>query len=154
MNNIYFVNEQHEQNYRMTLRSWPYALKDTEYQSACYILSVPMIFHKVEHLINDFEKPVDWIWRYLKWSEQHKEEWARYSKRHGYEKDHPDYEMWIANKPFDLSGSMVALGKFSLNLWNDSNESNLMRCLGVLDANNFNVLMCAIYMRMGKYKGR
>jgi hypothetical protein len=151
---IYFVNEQHEKNYARTLRRWPLATKDTEYQAACYILSVPMIYHKVEHLINVFEKPVDWIWRYLKWDEEYNEDWETYRKYRDDDKLHPDYEAWIDRKPFDLTGSMINLGRFSLNLWNSSNESNLMNCIGSLDNHHFNVLKCAIDMRMGKYRGR
>lgn len=154
MNEIYFVDEQHKLNFEMTCRRWPQALSDTEYQTACYILAVPMIFHKMERRIKGFEKPVDWIWNYLEWSNEYKEEWRDYGKYRDDDRDHPDFEAWLDRRQYDLSGSMVYLGKFSLNLWNSSNESNLMNCLGSLDDKNFKVLLCAIDMRMGKYKLR
>ncbi len=64
MNGIYFVSEQHEKNFKETLIKWPYAEGDAEYKSACYILSVPMIYEKVEKLIPTYKQPVDWIWKW------------------------------------------------------------------------------------------
>jgi hypothetical protein len=46
---------------------------------------------------------------------------------------------------------MVQLGKFTLNMWNSYDHFNLMDCIGSLDENNYNVLKCAIDMRLGKF---
>jgi len=145
MDRIYFVDKQHELNFKRVLLKWNVGKRDTEYQTACYILSLPMIFEKVEEDITSYEYPTSWIWQYLEWNNEYNEEWDRYDK-------HPDYEKWMAKKPFDLTGAMVQLGKFSLNMWNSYKDFNLMDCIGALDTNNYNVVKCAMDMRMGAFR--
>lgn len=58
---MYFVDEHHAVNYKLTLLQWPDAENDSEYAAACYILAVPMIFEKIVNDLDTFESPVDWI---------------------------------------------------------------------------------------------
>lgn len=138
---IYFVDDEHERNFEKVLSRWPAGKRNVEYMPACYILAVPMIFEKVESLINDFENPTDWIWRW---------EW-RYtmSKLPEYQDSDDDEETEI---PYDLTGSMVQLGKFALNMWNGYEHFNLMDCISRLDEQNYEVVRCAMDMRMGAFK--
>lgn len=149
MKSIYFVDNEHELNFKRVQMKWAGFKDNTEYLSACYILAVPMIFNKIESSVNNYRYPTDWIWNYLSWQEEYKKDWERYD-RYG-DKLHPEYEAWIDRKPMDLSNSMVQLGKFSLNLWNSYDDFNLMDCLGGLDEKNYNVLKCAIAIRMGEF---
>lgn len=147
MDKIYFVNEQHEQNFNITKKKFPQSARDKEYQSTCYILSTPIIFETIESHMDDFETPVDWIWRYLTWLDGYKDEWDNYSS----DNLHPDHEAWIDNRPYDLTGSMVQLGRLSLNLWTSYDDFNLMRCLSSLDTDNIHVFKSAIDIRLGLY---
>jgi len=56
---LYFVNEQHQQNYTKMKEKFPRALNNTEYQAACYISSAPLIFEKFENQLSDFDSPID-----------------------------------------------------------------------------------------------
>lgn len=135
---IYFLDDDHQQNFEKVLSRWPVAARNTEYRTACYILAVPMIFEKVGSIIEEFENPVDWIWRW---------EWKyTLSKLEEYQDVEDDDETEIT---YDLTGSMVQLGKFSLNVWNSYEHFNLMQCIASLDEENYEVLKCAMEMRMG-----
>lgn len=136
---IYFVDDQHKRNFETVLAIWRVSKGNTEYMTACYILAVPMIFEKVENLIDDFKNPIDWIWR---WEYKY-----NLSKLPEYQDD--DEEEEIPEIPYDLTGSMIQLGKFSLNMWNSYEYFNLMNCLGRLDEENYQVLKCAMDMRLG-----
>lgn len=136
MSGIYFINEQHERNFKETLIKWSMAKSDAEYRSACYILSVPMIYEKVESLIPAFEKPVDWIWQ---WETAYSSE-----LRESLEITE------MLNVGYDLTSSMIGLGKLALNLWNSYPHFNFLNCISSLDAENYNVMICAIDIRMRK----
>ncbi len=137
---IYFESEEHEKNYERVLSKWlSRGSMDTEYKVSCYILAVPMIYDKVEHLIDEFELPVDWIWRW---------EWKyTLSKLDAYSWNKEELE----EIPYDLTDSMVQLGRLSLNLWNRYEHFNLLDCISSLDSSNYKVLKCAIDMRMGHF---
>ena len=62
MNSIFFIDEQHSINFKKVLLRWNVGKTNMEYQTACYILAVPMIFEKVEKYIGSFKSPIDWIW--------------------------------------------------------------------------------------------
>lgn len=100
-----------------------------------------MILGKVEKQLPTFKYPVDWIWRW---------EWKfTLSEREDF---HGDKE--VAEKMeigYDLTGSMIRLGRLALHLWNGYEHFHLLDCLSVLDNNHLPVFMCAIDMRMGKY---
>jgi hypothetical protein len=141
MNEIYFVDDQHQLNFKRVLLKWNVGKSNLEYQIACYILAVPMIFEKVEKHIGLFEYPISWIWAW---------EWKyTLSKLDEYKDDLEGEEEEI---PYDLTGSMVQLGKFTLNMWNSYEQFNLMNCIASLDEDNYKVLKCAMDMRMGKFK--
>lgn len=136
MRNIYFVSEQHEKNFKETLLKWPNASTNDEYKSACYILSVPVIYEKVEELVQEFQYPVDWIWKWeIAYNSDLRESLDITEKRA------PGY---------DLTGSMVSLGRLALNLWNSYEHFNLMHCISRVDEDNYNVALCAIDIRMNK----
>lgn len=140
---IYFVDDQHVQNFETCRLRWRVSMTNTEYLTACYILAVPVIFEKVGHMITEFKTPVDWIWRW---------EW-RYtlSKLPEYQEDQEEDEE-LPEIPYDLTGSMVGLGRFALNMWNSYEHFNLMNCMGRLDEENYRVLKCAMDMRMGVFR--
>ncbi|WP_374723588.1 DUF2538 family protein [Calidifontibacillus erzurumensis] len=142
MEKIYFVNEQHELNLKRILLKWNVAKNNPEYAAACYIMAVPMIFEKIEPYIGFSETPVDWI---LRW------EWKHTLSKLPEHQDDEDQEE-LERIPYDLTGSMVQLGKLALNLWNGYEHFNLMNCLSRLDEDNYNVLKCAIDIRMGIHK--
>lgn len=136
MSEIYFISEQHERNFKETLIKWPTAKIDAEYRSTCYILSVPMIYEKVAFNIPTFENPVDWIWR---WETAYNNDLRK--------------DLDITQKlsvDYDLTSSMVGLGKLALNLWNGYRYFNLLDSISSIDAENYNVLKCAIDIRMLK----
>lgn len=126
---MYFLNDQHKLNFNATKLRWPNAQLNSEYVSASYILAVPMIFDSVTKDINLLETPVDWIY-----------EW---------ESKYGPQPLDNAKKPdFDLSSSMVQLGRLALNLWNGYDHFNLMRCLAVLDEANYEVVKTAMDIRL------
>lgn len=148
MEKIYFVDDQHELNYRTVFMIWGDVSRNLEYMTACYILSTPLVFEKVESHMDDFETPVDWILRYLEWVEQYNRSWETYE---GESDDalHPEHDAWIERKPYNLTSSMTQLGKLALNLWTSYDDFNLMQCLSSLDDKNIHVARCAIDMRVG-----
>jgi hypothetical protein len=140
---IYFVDDQHEKNFETARLRWNVRKSNTEYLTACYILSVPMIFEKIEHLLSDFETPVDWIWRY---------EWKyKLSKIPEYGDDSEVEEQDNDAIQYDLTGSMLQLGRYALNMYNSYEHFNLMQCISSLDYENYQVLRCAMEMRMGRF---
>lgn len=130
---MYFTDNQHKLNYKETQLRWPNAQRNHEYSVACYILAIPMIFEKVVDDIGLWESPVDWIY-----------EWE---SKYGPEK------LDDAEKPhFDLSSSMVQLGRLSLNLWNGYEHFNLMQCLATIDEAHYEVVRTAIDIRLNTVK--
>lgn len=129
----YFVDEQHKYNFQIVTEKWPQAQQSEEYRSACYIMATPIIFSKVSGKIDEFEDPVSWMWKYLDWKEE--------------EPQDKDHEAWYRRKPYDLSGSMLQLGKLALNNWNSYQEFNLMDCLSSLDDTHLQVALQAIKIR-------
>lgn len=135
---MYFIDHEHESNFQTVLMKWPNAKKNTEYLAPCYILAIPMIFEKVGNRLFEFQNPVDWIWRW---------EW-KYTLSKLTDKElseEEDFEI-----PYDLTSSMVQLGKFSLNMWNGYQHFNLMNCIGSLDQENYDALIQAIDIRKGR----
>lgn len=141
---IYFINAKHELNFKKLMLKFPEAKDNLEYQTPCYIMSVPLIFNKVEEYLGTFKTPTDWFWRY---------EWKYVLSKMEEFKDNieiegePTYEVG-----YDLTPSMVHLGRFSLNMWNGYEYFNLMDCLSRLDETLYKVVQFAIGMRMGKFK--
>lgn len=141
-NELFFVDEKHRRNFEATLQRWPQGRRDMEYMTTCYILAVPMIFEKVGHMLYEFKRPVDWIWR---WEYRY-----TISQLPEYQEDSEEDE--LPEIPYDLTGSMVSLGRFALNMWNSYEHFNLMRAMSQLDGDNYQVLKCAMDMRVGVYK--
>lgn len=139
---IYFVDEQHQENFERALERWPRARINEEYMPACYILSVPMIFEKVERILHTFEYPVSWIWQW---------EWKYFLSKLPEYQDNEDESEEIEIR-YDLTGSMVQMGKFALNMWNGYEHFNMRDCITCLDGENYKVVKCALDMRMGKYR--
>ena len=135
---MYFVDDQHELNFKQLLFRWQIARNNPEYKVACYITSVPIIFEKIKDYIGTSDTPVEWIWDW---------EWAHtLSKLPEYAEDEEPEESEI---PYDLTSSMVQLGKLALNLWNGYEHFNLMRCIEVLDEEHYKIVKCAMDMRIG-----
>ena len=93
---------------------------DAKYKTACYILSIPIIFNRVGKDLEYFETPIDWIYSYL-------------------EKGNP--------RGYELNEKIIQLGKLSLNLWDGYSNFNLVNCMAVLDDMYFEVFKKAIEMR-------
>lgn len=144
---MYFVNDEHRFNYERMKGHFPVALKDTEYQVACYITAAPLYFYKFENKLDDFDSPLDWIIKYqCKYNPKGDDE-----SLEDFEERKQEGEAFV---DYDLSASMQEIGKFALNLFNSWNESNLMDCLGSLDEINYRMVRCALDVRMGYYKGQ
>lgn len=144
MSEMYFITKQHKINYKANLLRWPGGARDVEYQQACYILAIPMIYQKLENRIGDFEHPIDWIWR---WEWAHDEDFRR--DHLGLDSNEREEGTYIS---YDLSGFMVQLGKLSLNLWNGYKYFNLMKCINSLDEYHYHAALCAIDIRCGKHQ--
>lgn len=132
---VFFIDKQHKVNFKEALLRWNASENDTEQRTACYILSVPMIFQKVEKYLGSFETPIDWIWF---WEYKYTLSKLPDNKDSGEPQD----------VPYDLTGSMVQLGKFSLNMWNGYKHFNLYDCMNSLDEKHYKVLKCAMDMRI------
>ena len=144
MNTLQFIDKEHEKNYGLLKRKFPVATVDTEYQSACYISSIPMIFYKFSDKLDDYDSPLDWIinWQMKNHFKDENETEEEYQERIQVEVD------------YNLTSSMIQLGRLALNLFNGYEYFNLMDCLGSLDDNNVEVLKTAIDVRLGHYKGQ
>lgn len=140
MTPIYFIDKDHEINFKRLLLKWSEAKENVEYATACYILALPIIFEKVENYIGKFPSPVSWIYLY--------EEKYTLSKLEEYQEDE-DFTQ-TDEIPYDLTNSMVQLGKFALNMWNGYPHFNLMDCIASLDNKNYEVVKCAMDMRLMK----
>lgn len=130
---MYFIDKEHENNFLETLVRFPNAKNNSEYKSACYILAVPMIFNKFQSNLGELESPISWI---LQWENQF--------KLTDEEKIFENYEP----PKFDLTNSMVQLGKLAFNLWNGYDDFNLLDCISKLDAAHYPVVKTAMDIRM------
>src|SRR5699024_11105234 len=111
-----------------------------EYQVACYITSVSMIFNKVKSNIIKSEYPLDW---FNNWIEKHEK------------RNDNDEELDLSFEvDYDLSSSMKQLGGLARNLFNGYKDFNLMDCIGVLDDKHLPVVKSAIDIRLGILLGR
>lgn len=144
MNELKFIDNEHESNYNVLKERFPLSTVDTEYQSACYISSIPMLFDKFDTELDDYDSPLDWIinWQMKNLPQEDDETLESYEERIQTEID------------YDLTSSMQQLGCLALNLFNGYEYFNLMHCLGSLDDNNVEALKVAIDVRLGFYKGQ
>ena len=141
MKEIYFIDDQHYSNYKKLLLKWPIARKgDPEYQVSCYIMALPLIFTKVGEQLDVFDSPIDWIWN-----------WEWYYKLSNLE-EFSDSKEEQTEPTYDLTPSMVQLGRLSLNLFNGYEHFNLMSCLSSVDDKHYKVVKCALDIRSGVYK--
>lgn len=144
LNELFFIDDEHKKNYERFKKRFPIMLKDKEYQSACYISSLPVLFSKFEDEIEEYQSPVDWIvnWQMKNLPKEDDESDEAYEERSSVEVD------------YDLTNSMQQLGCFALNLFNGYEYFNLMDCLNALDDKHVEVLKVAIDVRLGVYKGQ
>ena len=135
---LYFVDDEHIDNYIAMSEMFPLALKNKEYKAACYISSAPMIFDKFKDNLSEMASPIDWMMDWEnKYLPQQKETDQEYQER-------SDIEI-----NYDLTESMQQLGKLALNLWNGYEHFNLMHCLNSVDDAGFLIVKQAIYIRKG-----
>lgn len=127
MSEIFFIDDQHHKNYNIMKEMYPKALTNKEYQAACYVSAVPLIFGKFDDKLCEFSNPLEWI---FKWENQMQRE-----------------EQINAIVDYDLTPSMQQLGKLALHLWNGYEHFNLMDCLNRVDDENFLVVEQAIAIR-------
>lgn len=142
MANLFFINDEHRENFDLMQRAFPVSYSDLEYKSACYISALPMIFYKFSHEIYDYDVPIDWMinWQKKHLPQEHDESNEMFAERTQIEVN------------YDLTHSMQELGKLALNLFNRYEYFNLMDCLNSLDDVNVDVLKVAIDVRLGKCK--
>lgn len=57
---MFFINEEHKDNYEDMLLRFPNARKDYQYKVGCYITSHPGLFRKAKVFIDD--SPVSWAY--------------------------------------------------------------------------------------------
>lgn len=132
-----FINEQHERNFDRLLIKWDMALSSKEYAAALYIFALPLIFEKFETTFEKFESPVSWIVDYE----------YKYNDNTGkrYELTQAERDEIVIN--YDLTSSMVHLGRLALHLWNRYEEFHLLDCLSALDGNHYLAFTQAILIR-------
>lgn len=117
--NIYYVDDQHQANFIQLTDHWERSKTgDKEYLQACYILALPTLFVKFKNVWHNYVYPTTWMWEYLD-----------------------------GCSAVDLSSGMIQLGKLSLNLWNGYKGFNLMDCLSTLDDELYKVAIQAIHIR-------
>ncbi|MBF0706589.1 DUF2538 family protein (plasmid) [Alkalihalobacillus hwajinpoensis] len=140
---MYYIDENHSSNFETVIERWPKAVTNLEYLTSCYILSIPMIYENVSKWLDEFETPVDWIWEW---------EWKYTLTQIDpiYIEDHEKAK--AVEIPYDLTNSMIQLGKFSLNMWNSYEYFNLMECISSLDQPNYQAVINAIHLRKGQLK--
>lgn len=136
---ILFVDEQHQKNYELMKRLFPSAISSTEYQAACYISAIPLVFYKFEKHIGEFGSPVDWI---INWN-------CRYLSQFEDETDEEYQERINISVDYDLTNSMQQLGRLALNLWNGYEHFNLMDSLDSVDEVYYQIIKQAMDIRMG-----
>lgn len=144
MQQLTFIDGHHENNYQILKEAFPLALKDVEYQGACYISALPMLFSKFKNEIEGYETPLEWIinWQMKNHFKDEEETEEEYQERIQVEVN------------YDLTSSMIQMGRLALNLFNGYEYFNLMDCLNSLDNKNVEVLKTAIDIRLGEYKGQ
>lgn len=139
MTKIYFINDQHQLNYKKMKLLFPQANKSTEYQVACYITAVPMLFDKTG---NEMNHPLTWILDYERkyvipqYDDESDEEYA--------ERKNIVIEQ-------DYTNSMLDLGRLALHLFNGY-EFSLLDCMTRVDQQHYKVIKCAMDIRMGLNK--
>lgn len=118
---MYFVDDHHAVNFKLTQIQWEFAQYDLEYAAACYLLAVPMVFEHIVSELDTHETPVDWI---IQWEED--------------------------DSVYDLSAGAVQLGRLALHLWNGSGPFHLLQCLESLQGHHYEVVKTALDVRMGR----
>src|SRR5699024_10454183 len=130
MNQLTFVDEQHKANYQIYKETFPLSLKDVEYQTACYISALPVLFFKFKNEIQRYETPLEW---FINWQ-------MKYLEQSDDETDEEYEERQQIHIDYDLTSSMQQLGALALNLFNGYDHFNLMDCIESLDDENVQVL--------------
>lgn len=118
---MYFVDDHHAVNYKLTQIQWGFARNDPEYAAACYLLAVPMVFEKIVFDLDEHDTPVDWM---IQWEED--------------------------DSAYDLCTGAVELGRLALHLWNGSGPFHLLQCLESLQGHHYDVVKTAMDVRMGR----
>jgi len=108
MNQLTFVDEQHKANYQIYKETFPLSLKDVEYQTACYISALPVLFFKFKNEIQRYETPLEW---FINWQ-------MKYLEQSDDETDEEYEERQQIHIDYDLTSSMQQLGALALNLFN------------------------------------
>ncbi len=58
---MYFVNDEHQENFEVLLKKYPVAQDDSQYQAGFYIVAHPVIFdHCNGNPVSDNHGPFDW----------------------------------------------------------------------------------------------
>lgn len=131
---IFFLNEQHEINYKKVCEKWKIEIsnesntsKTRKYQTACYLLAVPLVFEKVKSKIESFTYPLDWV--YI----------GRNEKK---------------DIPYHLEGPMLELAKLILNIWSGHFVFDLFIIVTAFERDDhyLDVVNCSMDMYIGAYK--
>jgi hypothetical protein len=73
---MYFINEEHESNFKALQIRFPQVANDAEYKSACYICSVQGIFYRFN--MKELEHgPFDWLFEDLRISKENDKDTER-----------------------------------------------------------------------------
>lgn len=63
---MYFVNEEHENNFNQLLRQYPVGEDDPQYQAGFYVVAHPVIFNHCDgNPVSDGHGPFDWYFEEL-----------------------------------------------------------------------------------------
>lgn len=111
---MFFIDKEHELNYKEMLIRFPLARNDYQYKMGCYITSHPELYRKAKAYIDD-ESPVFWA-----------------------------YEAIEGEIKIDLTSGEKLLIDLMLNLWNGTEGFDLSRAINVWDQKNFEVFMQSI----------
>lgn len=132
-----FINKEHESNYIQLLKKWSKAEQDKEYTAAVYILALPIIFEKFEYIYENFQSPVAWIADYeYKYND---------NAANHYELSQAERDAIIIN--YDLTSSMIHLGRLALHLFNGYKEFHMLNCISNLDIDHYYAFTQAITIR-------
>ena len=128
---MYYLNEEHERNYKNLKSRFPQVFNDAEYSSGCYLCSVPNIYSRFN--MRELQHgPFDWLFDDLKVGLESGED--------------PDRLYWLKDSKGDYY-----LALLGLQLWNgNKNDFQLNRALYTWNKEYLKVFeqACKIYRRI------
>lgn len=146
---MYFVNEEHENNYAMLVQLYK-AAGDQDYKTACYVLALPEIHNKVNGKFGEY--PFDWMYRFETINKEEEDFWTKEKyivAERVYEQNAEGKEIFSDAYGW-LSSGHRQLVHMAANLFNSSNEFNLCEALSIWGDELFRIYQQAVLIRTNR----